>query len=91
MPSSLANWFNCARMAACDPPGSTLPVSVTCRCRLMRLMDEGPVPGTMCTTSSSPTEPTFEEGTVILRQPFGAAAELLLRAHHARRTDLRRR
>src|ERR1039457_5508746 len=35
----------------------------------MRLMEDGPVPGEMRTTSSRPTERSFCEGTVILARP----------------------
>ncbi len=71
------------RMAACDPPGSTLPVSVTWRCRLMRLMDEGPVPGTMCTTSSRPTRADlWTKARSSCASPSALPRKLLLGAHH---------
>ena len=70
-----------ARMAACDPPCFTFPESVTCRCRLMRLMDDGPVPGTMRTTSSRPTPRPRFEGTVMR-----ASSSALTRNSSAART-----
>ncbi len=46
-------------MAACDPPGRVLQVSVTCRCRLMRLTAEGPGARLDIDHLSRPTEPRF--------------------------------
>ena len=54
---------------------------VTCRCRLMRLIEEGPVPGTIFTTSSSGADPIFVEGTVICASPSALPAKPLLSAN----------
>ena len=63
----------CRSAAACcialsasvsEPFGETAPVMVTCRCRLMRSIEVGLVPGSNRTTFESSIVPPFDDGTV---------------------------
>ena len=57
------------KIADCDPPGRTLPKSVTCRSRFNRSIDEGPVPSPTVTTLSRVTHPILADGTIIRFNP----------------------
>ena len=49
--------------AACEPPGLTFAISVTCRCRFKRSIAEGPVPSSVCTRFDRFVHPTFDDCT----------------------------
>ena len=58
-----------------------LAVSMTWRCREMRLIDDGPEPGVIVTTSRSCTGlPVADDGTCACAMPCGSLAVLVLGA-----------